>query len=334
MATASHPLNRYLFVADNLALLRSLDNKSVDLICIDPPFAKNQTWVGNLKPPLTNAERQQELDMLSSWGIRNAEDAAEAGIDWPAEQGSAKFKDIWRWENDVHEEWVERIESDYEALAKVIDATRAAHSEGTAAYLTYMAIRMIEMHRVLKETGSVYLHCDHDANGYLRMTLDAIFGKENNRNEIAWCYSTSGRAKRFFAKKHDTILLYTRSDDGFWSDYRIPVPQKYLDSHYRQTDSEGRRCRIRVDAGKTRIYYPDEGMICNDWWEIPYINSQSSERTGYPTQKPVALAKRIILASSNGAGAPNSGRRSRIGTTRSAFRQRPSTTSSSRTWAR
>ena len=85
----------------------------------------------------------------------------------------------------------------------------------------------------------------------------------------------------------------------FWNDYKIPVTQKYLDSHYRQFDSDGRRCRIRVDAGKTRVYYPDEGMICNDWWsDIPYVNSQAKERTGYPTQKPLALLERIVEASS------------------------------------
>ena len=150
MTTPPHPLNRHLFIADNLDLLRSLDNESIDLICIDPPFAKNQTWVGSLKPPLTDQELRQELDTLASWGITSPEQAAEAGIEWPQGGNDARFKDIWRWENDVHEDWVQRIEQDYQALAKVIDATRHAHSEGTAAYLTYIAIRLIEMHRVLK----------------------------------------------------------------------------------------------------------------------------------------------------------------------------------------
>ena len=149
-----HPLNRNLFIADNLTLLQRLDNESVDLICIDPPFAKNQTFVGALKPPLTDDEQRQELDMMADWGIHNARQAAAAGIEWPYGQNYAKFKDIWRWENDVHEDWIARIESDHAALAKVIDATRYAHSEDTAAYLAYMAIRLIEMHRILKPTGN------------------------------------------------------------------------------------------------------------------------------------------------------------------------------------
>ncbi len=155
------------------------------------------------------------------------------------------------------------------------------------------------MRRVLKKTGSIYLHCDPTASHYLKLLMDAIFGMKHCVNEIIWCYSTSGRSKRNFAKKHDVILYYANSTKYKWTNYRIPVSQKYLDSHYRQVDKEGRRCRIRVDAGKTRIYYPEEGMICNDWWEIPYLNSMSRERLGYPTQKPLALMERIIKASSN-----------------------------------
>lgn len=99
----------------------------------------------------------------------------------------------------------------------------------------------------------------------------------------------------FFAKKYDIILLYTVSKNGYWSGYRIPVSEKYLNSHYRQVDEQGKRCRIRVDAGKTRIYYPEEGMTCNDWWnDIPYVNSQAKERTSDPTQKSLKLLERII----------------------------------------
>ena len=129
--------------------------------------------------------------------------------------------------------------------------------------------------------------------------MDAVFGVQNFRNEVVWCYSTSGRSKRAFAKKHDIILFYSKSPKYTWTNYRIPVTQKYLDSHYKQVDDKGRRCRIRVDAGKTRIYYPKEGMICNDWWDIPYLNSQAKERLDYPTQKPEELLERIIRASSN-----------------------------------
>lgn len=148
-----HPLNRHLFIADNLNLLRALDNESIDLICIDPPFAKNQTFTGSLRPPLSDAERQQELKTLAGWGIHSQPDADNSGIEWPDADNTGRFSDIWRWEDDVHEDRVTRIENDFPALAKVIDTTRSAHSEGMAAYLTSMAIRIIEMHRVLKDHG-------------------------------------------------------------------------------------------------------------------------------------------------------------------------------------
>ena len=92
-------------------------------------------------------------------------------------------------------------------------------------------------------------------------------------------------------------LVYSKTKNFNWNNYKIPVTEKYLNSHYKQKDSQGKRCRIRVDAGKERTYYPDNGMSCNDWWEdIPSLNSQSKERIGYPTQKPVALLDRFIKA--------------------------------------
>ncbi|MFT4967091.1 MAG: 5-methylcytosine-specific restriction endonuclease McrA [Candidatus Deianiraeaceae bacterium] len=93
-------------------------------------------------------------------------------------------------------------------------------------------------------------------------------------------------------------LLYAKISKYHY-DYSLPVSEKYLNSHYRQFDADGKRCRIRVDAGKERVYYPEEGVSCNDWWgDIPSLNSQARERTGYPTQKPLALLDRIIKASS------------------------------------
>lgn len=168
------------------------------------------------------------------------------------------------------------------------------------AYLTYMAMRLMEMHRVLKNSGSIYLHCDPTASHYLKVVMDCVFGTKNFCNEIAWCYSNSGRSKNKFAQKHDIIFLYGKSKNCYWSDYRVPVSDKYLASHYRHKDGNGKQCRIRNDHGKTRIYYPEDGVTCNDWWvDIDPINSQAKERLGYPTQKPVSLLKRIILASSN-----------------------------------
>ena len=181
------------------------------------------------------------------------------------------------------------------------NAAEFTHGKSMKAYLIMMNTRMLEMHRVLKPTGSIYLHCDPTVSHYLKTIMDAVFGKDNFRNEIAWGYSNySGQPKRFFAKKHDVILLYTKTDKAYWGDYKVPISNECLASHYRQVDDEGRRCRIRVEAGKKRYYYPKDGMGPNDWWhDIPPLNSVAKEYLGYPTQKPLALLKRIIEASSN-----------------------------------
>ncbi len=341
-----HPLNRHLFIADNIYLLRRLDNESVDLICIDPPFSKNQTFVGNLNPPLTEAERDWERETLAGWGIHTAADAENAGIEWPEGQNNARFQDIWRWENDVHEDWISRIEDDYPALATVIEATRHAHSEGMAAYIAYMAIRIIEMRRVLKSTGSVYLHCDSTASRYLATLMDTVFGRDNFGNEIIWQRNESkGLASRRLPRNHDTILRVTKSSHSTWNPPYIPHNLEEAQKQYTHKDQDGRLYQLTSLTnpnhnrpnltyeflGVTRVWrwtkermqeayeagqivqtrpgavprfkrYLDEqkGIPVDDiWTDIKPLQAQSTERTGYPTQKPVALAERIILASSN-----------------------------------
>lgn len=210
------------------------------------------------------------------------------------------FADTWQWDStaNVRLEELGRA-AGHPARTPILALHSILGHSGMMAYLLYMADRLSEIKRVLKSTGSVYLHCDPTASHYLKLVMDGIFGQQQFRNEIVWCYSTAGRAKRFFAKKHDIILLYTKTNRAYWGEYRVPVSDAYLNSHYRQTDHEGRRCRIRVDAGKQRTYYPEEGMICNDWWDdIPTLNSVARERLGYPTQKPTELLMRIISASS------------------------------------
>ena len=259
-----------LYYGDCLDWMREWEADCVDLIYLDPPFNSNANY--NV--------------LFGAKGDGKAQYRA--------------FNDTWHWDDAA----VERYATFESAPGRpahdaMVGLRRILGKCGMLAYLTYMAERLEEMRRLLKPTGSIYLHCDPTASHALKLLMDAIFGSRNFRNEIAWCYSTSGRPKRYFAKKHDIIFLYTRSERAFWGDYRIPVSKEYLDSHYRHKDAEGRRCRIRVDAGKTRIYYPEDGMICNDWWEIPYLNSMAEERLGYPTQKPLALLERIIQASSN-----------------------------------
>lgn len=291
-ATQPDLLNQTLFIADNLNLLRSIDNETVDLICTDPPFDKNDTFIGNLQTPLTDEEMAIERDMLAKWGILDEYEAEQAQIVWPdTERAEAKFKDIWKWDTDVHEDWVNRIEADFEGVAWVIEAARTAHGEERAAYLTYMAIRIIEMQRILKPTGSLYLHCDPTASHYLKAVIDAIMGQENFRNEIIWRIGwVSGfkTQKRGWIRNHDIILYYVKSQEAikkFNKEY-IPYPEGYV------------RRDGKAPTGK--------GIPIEDTWNCSpadvldsiMIKSFSREKTGYPTQKPVALAERIVKASS------------------------------------
>ncbi|MCK8622257.1 site-specific DNA-methyltransferase [Prevotella sp. E13-27] len=172
--------------------------------------------------------------------------------------------------------------------------------EGTISYLKYIYPRLSLMKELLSDRGSIYIHIDWHVSHYVKILLDDIFGKENFRNEIIWYYSTLGRPKDRFALKHDNIFYYGKSVNTFFNekDARIPYSQQYIDSHFRDRDEQGKQCRRRFDAGKWRVYYPDEGMIPNDVWEIPYENSMSKERVNYATQKPIALLERIIKSSS------------------------------------
>lgn len=172
--------------------------------------------------------------------------------------------------------------------------------EGTISYLKMIYPRLVLMKELLSERGSIYVHTDWHICHYVKLMLDDIFGKSNFRNEIIWSYSTLGRPKDRFALKHDNIYWYGKSDNTFFNedDAKIPYTQEYIDSHFRDIDSQGRQCRKRFDAGKWRIYYPDEGMIPNDVWDIPYENSMSKARVNYATQKPEALLERIIKSTS------------------------------------
>ena len=300
-AKTEHPLNRHLFIADNLDLLRKLDNESVDLICIDPPFKKRKTFVGSLKPPLSDAELRKELQTLTGWGIATPQQALEAGINWPTNAGEARFKDAWSYRDDVHEDWVKRIENRHEGLHRVIEAARVTTRSDTAAYLCYMAVRLIEMHRVLKPTGSLYLHCDGDANSYLRLALDAIFGDYNRRNEIIWCYTGPSNTKRWFPRKHDTILFYAKSSSATFNRDAVRIGYKQLNIQHQQEGGGGIGGNLTPDNVDN---YREKGKVPEDYWledrdGMSPVARLAGERTGYPTQKPVSLAERIIKASSN-----------------------------------
>ena len=278
-------LDGTFFIADNLPFLRSLDTSSVDLVCIDPPFGKRQTFVGNLDPPLSNEEKRIERELMESWGVYDPATAYELGIEHPDQTGTtAKFEDIWSFPVRVRKELMASLAATCPGAHALIKATRLTHSDSIAAYLAFMVERMLEIRRILKPTGSVYVHCDHEANAYLRQMMDAVFGKDNFRNEIAWSYRTGGISKNYWPRKHDTLLFYVRSDAYKHRPLqeRIFYDKPFFNSN---VDDEGRS-------------YADV-YIRDVWDDIKPLINVASERSSYPTQKPQALAKRIILASSN-----------------------------------
>jgi site-specific DNA-methyltransferase (adenine-specific) len=166
------------------------------------------------------------------------------------------------------------------------------------AYLTYMAQRIIEMHRVLKDTGSLYLHCDPTASHYLKGLLDSIFGKGGFRNEIVWCYRGAGYPKNDFGRRHDIILRYSKTQsytfnlDAVREEYAEATKERF--AHYIGNKRKGK------DFGAQTLH--PLGKQPDDWWQIQPVAPSAKERTGYPTQKPLTLLHRIVKASSNEGG--------------------------------
>ena len=365
-------LNRTVFISDNLPFLQALDTKSVDLVIIDPPFDKNQTFVGQLKPRLSKSERTVEKNLMDSWGVYDDASAYELGIEYPDQTGeTVLFKDIWRFERVMSEQWWLQIKDT--PIWWVIEAARRTHGNDTAAYIAFMAQRLIEIRRVLKPDGSVYLHCDHTANAYLRQAMDGVFGAQNFRNSITWKRTSAHNDAQQFGAVSDTILFYGgRAINA--DDVRVPLDTDYVEEFYRGKDERGqyrlgdlkaagrtrdgesgkpwrgidpgnRHWAVPIKSGKgeyggwierniipgyTRIespharldaldeagliYWPQkkggvpqlkrylaasDGQVPPDiWTDIRPVGS-SRENTGYPTQKPQALARRMILASSD-----------------------------------
>ena len=238
--------NRTIFCKDNLDVLQGINSESVDLIYLDPPFNKNKTFTA---PIGSSAE-------------------------------GASFKDYFR-EEDVKDEWVETIKEDhielYNFLNGVKSISNSKHYLYNYCYLCYMAIRLIEMRKILKDTGSIYFHCDPTMSHYIKIMMDTIFGEDNFRNEIVWGYKWGGHnTKKDFAKKHDIIFRYVKS-------------QKFVFNYDECLEFESKSGWKSKEKGR---------LLKSWWWDIPSINTQAKEKTGYPTQKPLKLLERIIKASS------------------------------------
>ena len=260
--------NRTIFIADNLPVMRGMEDQSVDLIYLDPPFNSKHNY------------------------------AAPIG----SKAAGAEFKDTWTLD-DVDIAWWGEIAESNQALYEVLDMTRHVGGKSAMSYLIYMAIRILEMHRILKSTGSLYLHCDPTMSHYLKMVLDAIFQPQNFKNEIIWAYRRYTANSKRFQREHDVILFYGADDKhhAFNTIYESYGKESgKMDSHYKMGD-DGRWFRWQKRRGKEpyKIYLSDKGRRSGDVWNIPHINASAKERIGYPTQKPLALLERIIQASSD-----------------------------------
>lgn len=263
-------MSNRLFYADNLVALRDhVADASVDLVYLDPPFNSNASYNILFRSPAGHA----------------AESQIEA------------FEDTWHWNNAAEDAFEQVLRSRQTHVFDLLRAMRLFLGDNDMmAYLAMMAIRLIELHRVLKPTGSLYLHCDPTASHYLKLLLDAVFGKENFRNEIVWCYRKWSVAQGQFPRNHDTILFYARKSGAqtFRTLYGDPSPGT-------MKRWGGRRQQAVFEDGVRKAASTDEPARSPvaDWWDISILNPNSKERLGYPTQKPLALLERIIAASSN-----------------------------------
>jgi adenine specific DNA methylase Mod len=313
-----------LFYGDNLAILREhVEDESVDLIYLDPPFNSNATYNLLFKAP----DGHQSQAQIEAFG------------------------DTWHWNEPAELAFDEVMQSGNSDAAEMLRAMRSFLKENDMmAYLAMMDVRLLELHRVLKPAGSLYLHCDPTASHYLKILLDGIFGIKNFVNEISWkrttAHSDAKQGSKHFGRVHDILLFYSRSGEMTWKNLWRPHDETYIASHYRNVGKEGRRYQWDNltgpgGAAKGNAYYEvlgvlgywrysrekmakliEEGLAAIppngtkprlkryldeqqgtpiiDFWDDVYpINSQAQERLGYPTQKPLALLERIISASSN-----------------------------------
>lgn len=226
-----------LYYGDNLQVLREhIAAESVDLIYLDPPF---------------NSKRDYNLLFKSPKGV-----TSEAQIE--------AFEDTWHWNEQAEREFDELLHQPNTSVADMMRALRSFLGENDMmAYLTMMANRLLELHRVLKPTGSLYLHCDPTASHYLKIVLDGVFGKENFRNEIIWKRTTSHNdAKNQFPDVTDTIFYYAKTEDAPFRRQFIGYSEHYLTTKYRHVDAEGRRYRLsdmRSPAPRPNLTYTYKG---------------------------------------------------------------------------
>lgn len=259
-----------LYYGDCLEILtKKIPAESVDLVYLDPPFNSNKNY---------NAIFSSSDGKLSRAQI-------------------TAFEDTWHWGEQSQEEFDRLLHNPL--AGKLGEALLPAFKDFLStsdmmAYLVRMSSRLVEIRRVMKDTATIYLHCDPTASHYLKIIMDVLFNK-NFRNEIVWCYRGAGYPKKDFGRRHDIILRYTKSSNYIFNLDDIRVP-------YAKATKERFKYKIgNVRSGRDfgdQSLHPD-GRHPDDWWEMQPIAPSAKERLGYPTQKPLSLLERIIKASSN-----------------------------------
>lgn len=295
-----------LFFGDNLRIMREyISGESVDLIYLDPPF---------------NSKASYNVLFAEKNGTQSSSQVTA-------------FEDTWHWGLESEEAYRELVQEGPTKLSELIQAFRSFLGQNDMmAYLVMMAIRLVEMHRALKPTGTIYLHCDPTASHYLKLVMDAVFGVRSFRNEIIWKrtpFAGSSKARAMqYPRSHDVILFYSRSNDGWtWNGPTKPYSPEYL-ARFKWDDNDGRGPyrktllktyskdtfeRLKKDnrlvaptrtgaswSYKQYLAESSGGVQVDDiWMDLNALNPVAAERLGYPTQKPEALLERILEASSN-----------------------------------
>ena len=207
--------DKTIWTGDNLDILRGMNSKSVDLIYLDPPFNSNRNY------------------------------SAPVG----STAAGAAFKDTWTL-SDLDVAWMGLIADEHPAIYKTLEAAGLTHGKGMQSYLCMMAVRLLEMRRVLKNTGSVYLHCDPTASHYLKLTMDAVFGDDKYRSEIIWkrtgAHSDTRQGRRQHGRVHDVLFFYTKSQEWTWNPVYTEYDRDYVEQSYRYIE-EGTGRRYRLD---------------------------------------------------------------------------------------
>lgn len=273
-------MNNQLFYGDNLEILRqSIFDESVDLCYIDPPFNSQRNYY-------QVCQKQGKITKTRA------------------------FIDTWKWDESAEIGFNQIIDNcrglfTPQSIDLLAGLSKVLGKGSFLAYLVNLTLRIAEIHRILKPSGSFYIHCDPTASHYLKLILDALFCFRGGefQNEIIWCYSIGGKSRKRFARKHDVILFYTKNAVKYTFNEKAASISRKANSHMKvATDSEGRQYQEKVDrkSGKIYRYYLDEGKIAEDYWtDIETLNREDRERLGYPTQKPEALLERIVKVSSN-----------------------------------